>query len=515
MTEPDTTTEESDDGRLLTSRRAVIGALASAGVIGATTGAASSDTSAAIGGGPVASEISDLEVRTYSGTFDERPDAGVEGRLYEVYDPGGEEHGAVFYDDGSSWDKVDRRVQNLYSESGEFDSLNTDALLNVADTIVGEDDDLESVFSNASDGDVIYLGPHEFRVSNPPTTDKSVTVVGSGKIRGLEDTPDSAVAEAFGTRIIQESAGEDVLVFSASEKKVDVKGLYLSWDSSIADSDTGHGIHYQPPTEDHGVLGGDLDSIVVDGHDGDHYAIRAVNPIHCSFNQINAFGGGGMEFVNSTPGWNNGNSIISGLYVNYANSGGAHGIHHKATAGIMNLNLFLRPQVNGPTGSQKHATYTEDGGSVRNIWLFGADFEGGEGGVDQPDNPTAAGTGYLPMYENFDGDAPHSDLSPTSPPVPANDGGKSLNTWYQNTSGYHKRLNVVLNAGEGQINCRANVNDSESVSVVAEEKQPEVGSGEPNITTLSFDVPASSYYQIESFGDESISRWIEYDIGSS
>ncbi len=125
MTEPDTTTEESDDGRLLTSRRAVIGALASAGVIGATTGAASSDTSAAIGGGPVASEISDLEVRTYSGTFDERPDAGVEGRLYEVYDPGGEEHGAVFYDDGSSWDKVDRRVQNLYSES-----INTEELLN-------------------------------------------------------------------------------------------------------------------------------------------------------------------------------------------------------------------------------------------------------------------------------------------------------------------------------------------------------------------------------------------------
>lgn len=110
---------EESGRRLGMSRREVIGALVSAGILGASASAGSggggsaSKTSLGIGGGNMASNVSQYEVKHHKGTKAERPSPGVKDRVWEVYDPGGPDHGAVYHDDGSSWNLIDRKVGSL------------------------------------------------------------------------------------------------------------------------------------------------------------------------------------------------------------------------------------------------------------------------------------------------------------------------------------------------------------------------------------------------------------------
>lgn len=114
MTDTTTTPDESNDEQFLTTRRKVVGALAAAGVLGASASAQSGgQTNLSAGGGSMADAYQEYRIKAYVGTKSERPSAGVEGRVWEVHDPGGTDHGAVYYDDGGSWQLVSRMVESI------------------------------------------------------------------------------------------------------------------------------------------------------------------------------------------------------------------------------------------------------------------------------------------------------------------------------------------------------------------------------------------------------------------
>ena len=101
--------EDSSDRSKFT-RREVVATLAATGAFaslgaGQSGGGSSGGTVLGIGGGSMADAIGELRVKTYVGTMAERPSAGVEGRVFKVWDPSDpDNHGAIFYDDGTAWE---------------------------------------------------------------------------------------------------------------------------------------------------------------------------------------------------------------------------------------------------------------------------------------------------------------------------------------------------------------------------------------------------------------------------
>lgn len=112
----DTEGSEQQTSRGLTlSRRAAIGLIA-AGATGAAIASGQGGTDpadAAIGGGPMADQAANLRALLYEGTMAERPTAGVAGRYFRVDDPGSPEHGDLYRDTGSGWDKADLGVSSV------------------------------------------------------------------------------------------------------------------------------------------------------------------------------------------------------------------------------------------------------------------------------------------------------------------------------------------------------------------------------------------------------------------
>jgi hypothetical protein len=89
-------------------RRDVIAGLGAAGVFAAAASGQSQDSAGAtIGGGPMSSEISHLQIEWAEGSLSERPDAGVENRYFRVDDESDAEDGTIYRDDGSSWEAID------------------------------------------------------------------------------------------------------------------------------------------------------------------------------------------------------------------------------------------------------------------------------------------------------------------------------------------------------------------------------------------------------------------------
>lgn len=122
---------ESSDGRSTPTRRQLMTALAGAGVLGTLVGSSaqqySGDTSASFGGGPMADEIGELQAKVYYGTKAERPSPGVEGRSFVVWDPGHADHGAVYYDDGQSWNKEDRQFGSVGADEAAIGAASSRA----------------------------------------------------------------------------------------------------------------------------------------------------------------------------------------------------------------------------------------------------------------------------------------------------------------------------------------------------------------------------------------------------
>lgn len=129
--ENDTPNDSTDSpSRVTPTRRQVIAALFGGGAIAAgataTTVQTGSEPNAAIGGGPMADPAAELRAKLYEGTLAERPDAGISGRYYRVDDPGAPEHGEVYEDTGTQWNKIDLGVQSITTEEGVVETLEYD-----------------------------------------------------------------------------------------------------------------------------------------------------------------------------------------------------------------------------------------------------------------------------------------------------------------------------------------------------------------------------------------------------
>jgi len=104
----DDTDESGRTNSATVKRRDVIAGLGAAGVFAAAASGQSQDSvGATIGGGPMSSEVSHLQIEWAEGEFSERPDAGVENRYFRVEDESDDRHGNIYRDDGSSWGLVD------------------------------------------------------------------------------------------------------------------------------------------------------------------------------------------------------------------------------------------------------------------------------------------------------------------------------------------------------------------------------------------------------------------------
>lgn len=104
------------------SRRALISAMAAAGLAAAAHGQEPDPRPMlGVGGGDMADADSEHRVRYYVGPLEDRPAAGVAGRVWEVrYEdqPDHADNGRTFYDDGGAWDEIGR-VPAPHDHSGD------------------------------------------------------------------------------------------------------------------------------------------------------------------------------------------------------------------------------------------------------------------------------------------------------------------------------------------------------------------------------------------------------------
>jgi len=104
----DDTGESGGANSAILKRRDVIAGLGAAGVFATAASGRSQDSAGAtIGGGPMSSEVSHLQIEWTEGSLSERPDAGVENRYFRVDDEADAEYGTIYRDDGSSWEAID------------------------------------------------------------------------------------------------------------------------------------------------------------------------------------------------------------------------------------------------------------------------------------------------------------------------------------------------------------------------------------------------------------------------
>lgn len=137
---------EKDTNNVHVSRRAVLSAIAGTGLMATAVGASKDgDSVASVGGGSMSDQLGDLQVPVYYGTEAEMDDGGVSGRVYVVWEPGTDAHGAVYYDDGNGWSLQDRK----------FGSVQADELPGEWTKSVNSLSDLESL--SISDGDVVRI----------------------------------------------------------------------------------------------------------------------------------------------------------------------------------------------------------------------------------------------------------------------------------------------------------------------------------------------------------------------
>jgi hypothetical protein len=97
-------------------------------------------------------------------------------------------------------------------------------------------------------------------------------------------------------------------------------------------------------------------------------------------------------------------------------------------------------------------------------------------------------------------------------------GSRSLNTWYQNTTGKPLKVTILVAADNSssafRIDSLADVNSSQNNNTVSYFRVA-YDAGEVGRATHTLLVPDQHYYQLRSFGDESINTWNEQEVGTA
>jgi hypothetical protein len=270
----------------------------------------------------------------------------------------------------------------------------------IASGTAGTDDTttIQGVIDSVEAGGLIVFSPDTFYLTSPLTISKALSIRGTCglEIPALPTLPDAYIDHAYGTVLVQQTAGANVIDVTASGDSVNIENFLLTWADAIKNSNTGHGIYANPPVrttwQNNGIMHSIWNNIKVLGADGNHYGFVIVNTMYNNFEQLASYNGGGIHFISNSEEVHYGNTVITNFFNYLNNAGTAHGIY-MTTEGSYGLNFltFVRPQVNVQVGggqvAQKHLEYAESTGPVYYISLYSIDFEANnEGGARLPLN---------------------------------------------------------------------------------------------------------------------------------
>jgi hypothetical protein len=239
----------------------------------------------------------------------------------------------------------------------------------------------------------LYLPQGYFRIDSTLVIDRPMRVEGVGcyaisksyATGGGFDSPN--VAPHFGGTVLTVGAtATDAIRITVTANSVDLKNFGIRFDAG-RDTNTGHGIVAQSSIaylggSEHGLFHSTWENVQVFGHDGSHYAFKAVNPLHLRIVQLRSFGGGGFHWKTDSFAGNYGNTTFDSPFVYLYNTGTAHGYLMEGrtssdTSGVLNFITLIRPQANstGSTGSQYLFLGKVGSVSVNNLSVIGPDFE--------------------------------------------------------------------------------------------------------------------------------------------
>lgn len=152
-----------------------------------------------------------------------------------------------------------------------------------------------------------------------------------------------------GAVLIQSATDTNILEIEDASSVINLFDFGMLFASPFAN--TGHAIYAVPPTiaaggYDNGWMGFKISNIKVYGHDGDHYAIYAINPIYGEIEHFLSWGGGIYYFENnSNLDGHYGNLSVGQTYGKTIVSGTAHGIRLKSSTSELNEMAFYTCQL--------------------------------------------------------------------------------------------------------------------------------------------------------------------------
>lgn len=230
---------------------------------------------------------------------------------------------------------------------------------------------LQAAVNATPEGGTLTLPAGTFRLTAPLVISRSIRVIGAGVfalgeaygVGGAFDSP-SRSPHLGGTVFAQTAAATDAIRITGSAVQVDLADFGIRFDGAHRFSNTGHGIFAQSATafnsgSEHGLFHSTWENISVFGHDGNHYAFKAVNPLHCVTRKLRSYGGGGVHWTCDSYAGNYGNTTFDSPFVHVFAPGTAHGYFiegrtSSGASGVMNLVTFLRPQCNSSVQTTRY-----------------------------------------------------------------------------------------------------------------------------------------------------------------
>lgn len=222
-------TPNDDESGLKANRRQVIAALGSAGAFGGAAAVGTGEEAPGdlgIGGGPMSSELSHLQIEWSEGPESDLPAASTEGRFFRVTSGGANySAGDILRDDGSSWSLINLGVQSLNADSLDIGNVETYSELSnfvaavesggVAAEIVGNHT-VSSPIQPASDTTVVIpagttltaADGSEINLFRPPNASNNVRIIGRG---GILDGQRSTMTNDTGSAVYVKDS-DDVVV---------------------------------------------------------------------------------------------------------------------------------------------------------------------------------------------------------------------------------------------------------------------------------------------------------------
>jgi hypothetical protein len=183
----------------------------------------------------------------------------------------------------------------------------------------------------------------------PLILNKSVSLVGEGvyaqtPARPLD--PDDTPTSLSGVVISVTTPNTNGITITTTCSGITIENIGIVFSGA----GTGHGIYSNAGYDIDGLMYSTLKTIMVKGHDVDHYAIYAINPQHTDF--LNVFSWGGLAYKLEANGTKNyGNGKIIEMYGRGTLSNTKPLVTFVGTAGLFNLMSIDRLQtIGGGTG---------------------------------------------------------------------------------------------------------------------------------------------------------------------